>query len=189
MHRRMHRIQWLVIALMLVCLVAAPTLRAESNSGLDRLNGRWKLDWSRSDSFAPVMDALEVPWLLKRLAGIISVQMIIEVEYPECEGCSARLRIVSENPIKNTTRVVVLDGVARPAVDPLGNESLDRFVWHPEYGLEMHRERVLKSGKQARIHERRKVGEDIDTMVSTLTVWVDGEERASVRRILIRDTK
>lgn len=176
-----------LIAMMIFCLVAPSTAHAGTNPGLDRLNGRWKLDWSRSESVDPVMKALEVPWLIRRLAGVVSVYVIFESEDPDCEGCSERLRIVSENPIKNTTRLVVLDGVPRPAVDPLGNESLDEFRWHPETGLEMKRERVLKSGKKARIREQRVVGDDLDTMVSTMTVWVDGEQVASVRRVMTRD--
>jgi hypothetical protein len=82
--------------------------------------------------------------------------------------------------------VVVLDGEPRPAKDPLGNESIDRFTWSPDHGLEMIRERVLKSGKSARIRERRKVADDRKTMVSLFTVWIDGEERASLRRVMRR---
>ena len=185
----MVRVQWLLITAAVWCLLVASTVRAGTNPDLDRLNGRWKLDWSRSDPVEPLMVALEVPWLIRRLAGVVSVHEVFEVESPECEGCSVRLRIVSENPIRNTTRIVVLDGVPRPAVDPLGNESMDRFRWIPGQGLEMKRERVLKSGKEARIHERRSVDEDLETMVSTMTVWVDGEERASIRRVLVRITQ
>ena len=185
----MYRIQRLLSMLIVSGLFAASVVHAGTNPGLDRLNGRWKLDWNRSDPFEPVMDALEVPWLLRRLAGAVSVHVNFQVEEPECEGCGERLRIVSENPIKNTSRIVVLDGKPRPTVDPLGNESMELFRWNPEHGLEMKRERVLKSGKQARIQEQRSVGEDLDTMMLTMTVWVDGEERASVRRVLVRDKK
>jgi hypothetical protein len=185
----MFRMRVLTVGVLMLFLVVATNVQAGTGPGLDRLNGRWKLDWSRSDRFDPVMEALEVPWLLRRLAGVVSVHVTFAIEPPECEGCGERLQIVSENPIKNTTRVVVLDGVARPATDPLGNESMDLFHWTDEQGLEMLRERVLKSGKAARIQEHRKVGEDYDTMVSTMTVWIEGEERASVRRVLVRDTE
>ena len=94
------------------------------------------------------------------------------------------LPIQSENPIKNTQRVVVLDGVARPFTDPIGNQSMDQFTWHAERGMEMVRNRMLKSGKAAKIHERRTVSEDLTMMESIMTVWVDGEQRATVKRIL-----
>ena len=119
---------------------------------LDRLSGKWKLDWDRSEPFGPAMKALEVPWLLRQMAGIISVEMTFEVERPSCEACNASVQISSENPIKNTTRIVVLDGVSRPFTDALGNESMDRFSWSSESGLEMIRERILDSGKVVSKH-------------------------------------
>jgi hypothetical protein len=172
-----------------LCFLAAGAALAGPVTDLERMNGRWQLDWDQSDSFEPVMKLLETPWLMRRLAGIVSVYVTFEVESPECETCEARLRILQENPIKNTTRVVVLDGEPRPAKDPLGNESIDRFKWNPEHGLEMVRERVLKSGKLARIREWRRVADDLNTMVSFMTVWIDGEERASIRRVMRRITE
>lgn len=151
---------------------------------LDQLSGVWRLDWSQSESFGPAMKALEVPWLVRQMAGVIPVQITIEVAPLDCEICSPSLHIRSKNPIKNTSRVVMLDGIARPFTDVLGNDSMDLFSWHPEFGMEMVRERVLGSGKSAKIRERRTVTEDLSTMISTMTVWVEGEERASVRRIL-----
>jgi hypothetical protein len=156
---------------------------------LERFNGKWKLDWDESDPFDPVMKLLETPWLMRRLAGVVTVYVTFEVEPPECEGCEQRLKILQENPIKNTSRVVVLDGKPRPAKDPLGNESIDRFTWSPKNGLEMVRERILKSGKSARIRERRSVADDLKTMVSFFTVWINGEERATIRRVMRRITK
>jgi len=153
---------------------------------LERLDGIWKLDWERSESFGPAMKALEVPWLVRQMAGLVSIQVTIEVTEPECEGCSRSLEIESENPIKNTSRHVMLDGVPRPFTDVMGNKSTDVFTWDPDRGMEMMRERILDSGKSARIYESRTVTDDLATMVSTMTVWIDGEERASVRRILSR---
>jgi len=157
---------------------------ADPGLALERLNGVWELDWERSDSFEPVMDVLEVPWLLRRLAGLISVQIAIEVKPPTCETCPPTMHVAQKNPVRNSERTVELDGVARPATDPLGNESLDRFSWSPEIGMEMMRERTLDSGRSARIRERRRVEDDLHTMVSTMTVWIDGVEEASVRRVL-----
>ena len=146
----------------------------------------WRLDWSQSDSFGHAMKALEVPWLVRQMAGIVPVQITIEVAPTECVICDPRLHIHSKNPIKDTSRTVQLDGVARPFTDVMGNESMDQFSWDPEQGMEMVRERVLDSGKAAKIQERRTVTEDLSMMVSTMTVWVEGEERAFVRRILVK---
>ena len=177
------------LGLALSILLASQLALAEDPSGsdsLDRLTGKWKLDWDRSESFAPAMKALEVPWLVRQMAGLVSVQVTIDVEPPDCQACRPSLHISSENPIKNTSRYVHLDGVSRPFTDVMGNESMDLFTWSADDGMEMIRERVLDSGKLAKIYERRSVNDDLTTMVSTMIVWVDGEERASVRRVLLR---
>lgn len=151
---------------------------------LERLNGSWALDWNESDSFEPVMEALETPWLVRRLAGMIDVQINLAVEPPGCETCPPKLRVEQSNPIRSSKRTVALDGVARPGKDPLGNETLDRFSWSPDAGMEMVRERTLRSGKRARIHEKRRVEDDLRTMISLMTVWVDDVEQVQVRRVL-----
>jgi hypothetical protein len=178
----------MMVVLMLVVLVATSILSPASSEAvvLNDLNGRWKLDWDRSESLEPAMKALEVSWLLRKMAGVISIYVTLAVEPPSCEDCDPSLQIKSENPIKNTERVVVLDGVARPFTDPIGNQSMDQFTWHAERGMEMVRNRMLKSGKAARIHERRTVNEDLTMMESIMTVWVDGEQRATVKRILVK---
>jgi hypothetical protein len=160
--------------------------RLEQPKTIDRLTGVWKLDWRQSDSFGPAMKALEVPWLVRQMAGIVTVRIIIEMAPSECGVCNPSLLMRSENPIRDTSRVVVLDGVARPFTDVMGNDSMDLFFWDPENGMVMVRHRVLDSGKSAKIRERRTVTDDLSTMISTMTVWVEGEERASVRRVLVK---
>lgn len=180
-------IRFFTLGLTISLLLAAQGAGAfgpDESDPLNRLSGKWKLDWDRSESFSSAMKALEVPWLVRKMAGLISVQVTIQVETPECDECRRALHISSENPIKNTSRVVFLDGVSRPFTDVMGNESMDVFTWNPDRGMEMIRERVLDSGKAAKILESRTVTDDLSTMVSTLTVWVEGEERASVRRVL-----
>jgi hypothetical protein len=63
---------------------------------------------------------------------------------------------------------------------------MDSFIWSEETGLEMIRERVLKSGKKAKIIDVRFVEDDLASMVSVMTVFIDGQERAKVRRVLTR---
>lgn len=167
----------------------ASIVSASSPTDLDRINGRWKVDWKKSDSLDATMKVLEVPWLFRKLVGVVPVHETIEVQPPGCEGCEPSLRIHSQNPVKDTDRVVFLDGQSRPHVDPLGNESMDRFTWSEEHGMEMTRERVLKSGKSVKIYERRTVTDDLQTMVTQVTVWVDGKEHGTTRRVLTKDPK
>lgn len=184
----MQKTRWLLSLGIALSILSPGASQAGPLGELERFNGKWQLDWDRSDPFDDVMKLLETPWLARRLAGVVKVYVTFEVEPPECETCQPKLKITQENPIRDTTRTVVLDGEPRPAKDPLGNESIDRFSWSPEHGLEMVRERTLKSGNAARIRERRRVADDLDTMVSRFTLWIDGEERASIRRVMRRVT-
>ena len=81
---------------------------------------------------------------------------------------------------------MVLDGAPRPGKDPRGRDTLDSYTWTPERGLEMIREIELPSGSRARLRETRDLSDEPDTHVSTLTVWIDGAEKASVHRTFRR---
>ena len=161
---------------------------SELSEGPDRLDGAWKLDWDRSESFEPAMKALETPWLLRRLAGIARVGLELRAlpTAADCEGCSEKVLITLSTPISDKEVEVILDGMPRPGEDPRGRATVDRYTWTSDAGLEMIREVELPSGKQARIIETRNLGDDADTMISRLMVWVEGSERASIERIFVR---
>ena len=89
-------------------------------------------------------------------------------------------------PISTKEVEIILDGKPRPGEDPRGRPTLDRYSWSSDRGMEMIRELELPSGSQARIRETRILGADPNTLLSELTVWVDGTERASVKRTFIR---
>ena len=82
--------------------------------------------------------------------------------------------------------LVTLDGTPRPGKDPRGRDTMDRYTWASERGLEMIRELELPSGSHARLRETRDLGDDSDTLVSRLAVWVDETQRASVYRTFER---
>ena len=175
-----------IIALLLSTPLAAA---ADTSVGPARLDGEWKLDWDRSDSFEPVMTALETPWLLRRLAGIARVGLELRASTAPagCEECGAeRIMVKLSTPISSRKVEVILDGKPRPGEDPRGRATLDRYTWTSEHGLEMIRELELPSGRRARLIEVRNLGTDGDTLVSTLKVWIDGTERSSVQRTFIR---
>jgi hypothetical protein len=163
---------------------------ADAPVGVAHLDGEWKLDWDRSDSFEPVMKALETPWLLRRLAGIARVGLELRaVATPtDCTECAAKLNVTLSTPISSNAVEVTLDGKPRPGEDPRGRATLDRYTWSSDTGLEMIRELELPSGSKARLREIRSVGADPDTLLSRLTVWVEVAERASIERTFIRSS-
>ena len=175
----------LVIALLLATTLASA---ADAPAGPARLDGHWKLDWDRSGSFEPVMKALETPWLMRRLAGIARVGLELRaIRTPsDCEKCPEKVMVTLLTPISNSEAEAILDGQPRPGEDPRGRATLDRYSWTSERGLEMIRELELPSGNQARLIEIRNLGADSDTLLSTLTVWIDGSLQASVERTFIR---
>lgn len=178
----------IVALVFMLSLATSVSIAEESPDGPARLNGEWKLDWDRSDSFEPVMKALETPWLMRKLAGVarVGLGMRAVAKPTDCEGCTEHVLITLITPISSSEVEAVLDGKPRPGKDPRGRATLDRYTWTSESGLEMLRELELPSGKQARLLEIRNLGADPDTLKSRLTVWIDGTKRASIDRIFIR---
>ena len=169
-------------------LSTSSPIAADAPTGPARLDGEWKLDWDRSDSFEPAMKALETPWLMRKLAGIARVGLELRAVAPQtdCEECAEKVVVTLSTPISTKQVEVILDGKPRPGEDPRGRATVDRYSWTSEDGMEMIRELELPSGSQARIVEVRNLGVDPDTLSSRLTVWVDGSERASINRTFIR---
>lgn len=174
-----------VLALALMLSTPLPAM-PDAPEGPARLDGHWRLDWGRSESFEPVMKALEVSWLLRKLAGVARVELRLRAVPAECDGCAERIRVTLDTPLSSREVEVTLDGAPRPGKDPRGRDTLDRYTWTSERGLEMIRELELPSGSHARLHETRDLGDEPDTLVSRLIVWVDGAESASVRRTFQR---
>jgi hypothetical protein len=176
---RWHRISLIVlVASLLHPLVAV----AESQN----LDGNWQLDWDQSEPFAPALEAMEVGWLMRRLAGVARVDIGIQSLEPECDVCPERLEISFSSPISTRSEVVQLDHVPRPGKDPQGNPTIDRYKRTDGGGVEMVRELVLPSGKKARLIEAREIGTEPDSLISVLTVFVDGDQRAKIRRVFNR---
>ena len=179
---------FLLTVLLVLSTAVATAADADRPAGPARLDGEWKLDWDRSDSFDPAMKALEASWFLRKLAGIARVVLEMRaVAVPiNCDDCVERITVTLNTPISNKEVEAILDGEPRPGEDARGRATVDQYTWSPEDGLRMVRELELPSGSQARMVETRDLGGDRDTLSSQLTVWVDGSERASVKRTFIR---
>ena len=176
-------------ALIFFCalVLAAPAwATTDVSHGPEHLDGHWQLDWKESDSFEPVMQAMETPWLVRKLAGIARVRVELQTLPLECDQCATTVRVKLSSPLSSDETVVILDDVARPGKDPRGRPTMDRYTWSTDRGFEMIREFVLPSGKQARLRDSRELGDEPDIMISILTVWVDDEQRAEVRRVFKR---
>ena len=178
----------LTLLLFSAFLTSSVAIAADAAAGPARLDGVWRLDWDRSDSFEPVMKALETPWLMRRLAGIarVGVELRAVAAPTDCDACAEKVMVTLNTPISTKEGEAILDGVPRPGEDPRGRATVDRYRWMPGEGLEMIRELELPSGSRARLREVRNLGDDPDTMSSQLTVWIDGSERASIARTFVR---
>lgn len=170
------------------CLVVlAPMAAAGDPRTPAVLDGHWKLDRDRSDSFEPVMTALEISWLVRRIASVGSIRMEMQTLDRTCDTCPYRIAFALRTPLRSQESTLVLDGEPRPGKDPSGRDTIDRFTWDEGRGLQMVRELTLPSGKPARLVELRMPGDDLDTLRSELTVSVSGEEVATIQRIFTRE--
>lgn len=178
-----------LLLLILVLSFAGPSqLMAANLDDPSRLDGEWRLDWDRSDSFEPVMRALEVSWLLRKLAGVARVGLELRAVpvADDCQECVRHMLVTLKSPLSDAEVRISLDGVPRPGKDPRGRDTLDAYTWTDEGALEMDRKVELPSGKQARLLEARRIDSDPDTLISTLDVWVEGTKMASVTRAFAR---
>ncbi len=155
--------------------------------GLGELQGRWKLDRDASDSFEPVMKALEVSWLIRRIAGVGSVYLTLElVPSSQCDDCPVRVRVTEKTPLRTTDFEIVLDGVVRPGVDPAGNETQDQYSTRLLGEMVLERRRTLPSGRAMRLQDRRSIGGKPDVMESVLKVWIEDRLEATSKRVFVR---
>lgn len=178
----------LILVAVVLSLVVPSQAMAANPDDPSRLDGEWRLDWDRSDSFEPVMKALEVSWLLRKLAGVARVGLELRA-LPLAEDCGECVRdmiVTLRSPLSDDEIQISLDGVARPGKDPRGRETLDAYTWTDDGALQMSRKVELPSGKMARLLESRRVDSDPNTLISTLDVWVEGTKKASVTRAFAR---
>ncbi|MCP5068224.1 MAG: hypothetical protein GY946_16805 [bacterium] len=164
----------------------APKL-SESTGGLGELRGRWKLDREASDSFEPVMKALEVSWWVRQIAGVGSVYLTLDPASSEdCGKCPVRVSVTEETPVRTTEFEIVLDGVERPGADPAGNTTHDRYTTPQASEVVLERRRILPSGRSMRLREHRSIGADSGIMESTLKVWIEDKLEVTSRRVFNR---
>ena len=78
------------------------------------LAGRWRLDWERSPSMEPFLEAIEVPWPIRQLAGRASVELRIVAR----DGALVQ---VVQHAIGREERTLWLDGVVRRERGVLGS--------------------------------------------------------------------
>ena len=111
-----------------VILSASFATAADAPSGPARLDGNWKLDWDRSDSFDPAMKALEASWFLRKLAGVarVGLEMRAVAVPSNCDECVERITVTLNTPISNKEVEAILDGEPRPGEDARGRAPDDR---------------------------------------------------------------
>lgn len=175
-----------IIASLFTLIGITATAGAIAEDRSRALDGRWRLDWDRSESFEPALEAMEVGWFIRRLAGVARVEVGIVGLLRECDTCPERLELTFSSPISDRTDVVLLDDQPRPGKDPQGNDTIDRYRPTKNGGVELVRLRTLPSGRSVRLIETRTPGDATTSMLSTMVVFVDGEERANIRRVFER---
>ena len=171
--------RWVALLLLLASGVAPATAEPD----LDAMGGRWRLDWERSDPSDALMEALEVGWVLRQLAGVATVELTVKPLERACASCPERFEFTVHSPLSDRKSLAILDDEARPGVDPQGTPTVDRYR-RSQNGIERTRVLTLPSGKAATLVENRAVVGA--TLQSNLAVSIDGAERTRVKRVFTR---
>ena len=141
------------------------------------LAGRWRLDWERSPSMEPFLEAIEVPWPIRQLAGRASVELRIVAR----DGALVQ---VVQHAIGREERTLWLDGVVRRERGVLGRDQEARHRWTPQ-GLVTVSEMTLPSGRIAALRSDLSLTDD-GRLLSICRVEVPGRVPVVARRVFRR---
>lgn len=85
--------------------------------------GVWILDRDASDPIGPLMKLLDLPWIARKVADVMTPILTITVLG------DGSLRMVNENPIQTTDRKMPADGIEREREAPAGRRVVSSEVW------------------------------------------------------------
>ena len=115
-----------LLALLLLSSSTAANDLSKGSSGEARGEvwvGTWLLDREASDSVEPMLVAMRAPWIARKAAAVMTPTMTITAL--EHGG----LRVVNDNPIRQTDEEIFVDGVARERRDALDRKVVRSAAW------------------------------------------------------------
>lgn len=153
-------------------------LLASSDGGVSALDGTWQLDVERSTDPGPVLQRMDVPWLLRKVGPSVKTTNVI-VTSPERAVIEVKSSII---PSKRTT--LVLDGTTVMNDDFFGHPFT--YVASIEGDTIVSRGEVtLKKEGKMPLEFRRRV-EDDGSMTLRISVRPPGEKPLEIVRVFKR---
>jgi hypothetical protein len=151
---------------------------AAADGGVSALDGTWVLDLERSTDPGPVLQRLDVPWVLRKVGPSVRVTNVI-VTSSEKAVIEAKSTLI---PSKRTTQV--FDGVT---------ETKDDFFGHPfSYVVTIEGDTIVAKGavtlpKEGKVplELRRRVDEE-GRMIYRIIVTPPGEKTLEIVRVFNR---
>jgi len=111
----------------------------------DDLSGVWLLDLDASDPIAPMLEAMEAPWLVRKMAPMMTPTMTITA-LPH-----GGVQVVNENPIQTTRQEIHVDDTLRERKDPLGRKVVSKALWNAEGDLVVSQQNFVDEDRSVRI--------------------------------------
>jgi hypothetical protein len=105
-------------------IAPADDARSEPRGAASVFTGVWILDRDASDSIAPLMEAIDAPWIARKMANVMTPTLTISLLGDD------GLRVVNENPIRNSDQDMPADGIDRERTDPLGRKIVSKESWN-----------------------------------------------------------
>jgi hypothetical protein len=151
---------------------------AAADGGVSALDGTWVLDLERSTDPGPVLQRLDVPWVLRKVGPTVKVTNVI-VTTPEKAVVEAKSTLI---PSKRTT--LFFDGVTA---------TKDDFFGHPfSYVTTIEGDTIVAKGQvtlpkegKVPLELRRRVDEE-GRMVYRIIVTPPGEKTLELVRVFNR---
>lgn len=133
--------------------------------------GVWLLDLESSDPIGPLMEAIEAPWIARKMAGMMAPTVTITAL-----GAGG-LRMVNENPIKTTNQDMPVDSVERQRQDPLGRKVVRSEAWNEVGQLIVTQKNyvdddriVVVRSTWARVGDRLEVSNQVESEDASLVI-------------------
>lgn len=103
--------------------------------------GTWQLDKAASDDSAPMLDAMDVPWYVRPLAGAFTPEFQVTQEGPGFAWAS-------QTPLGSRTQHFRADHAPYDGTDLLDRSFEQSSWWQPDGHLVVDRETTLPDGKK-----------------------------------------
>ena len=123
---------------------AGDTSRPDAVAKSD-LTGVWLLDLEESDPIEPMLEAMDAPWIVRKMAPMMTPTMTITA-LPH-----GGVRVINDNPIRTTRQEIFVDDTFREREDPLGRKVVSKASWNERGALVVSQKNYVEEDRSVQI--------------------------------------